>query len=53
MGDNKYHMVIGKNELTRGSYYWELKIEGVTLLENVMVGIANDKITLGENPVTG
>ena len=44
-------MVIGKNEMNKGTYYWELKIDQVDIPENVMVGVTNGDYVLGENPI--
>lgn len=50
LGDKKYHMVMGKNSLNNGVYYWELQLEDCQLLENVMLGVAEQDIEMGCNP---
>lgn len=40
MHSGKYHILYAKETLKTGYFYWQLKLEDFSILENVTVGVA-------------
>lgn len=45
-GSNSYHMIMGNNELNKGLNYWEILLDNISILENVLIGVVNKDISL-------
>lgn len=48
---SSYHMIMGANELNKGLNYWEILLDNISILENVLIGVVNKDINLSDDPI--